>query len=422
MPDYEALLLSRAAQGQCVDELIQKGVDANLFLDEAHRALWSWMAEHYTRYNTPPSLQACSEAAAELAPDLRWEMATDATDYLVDRFFAAAKRRHSMRLLRALSEVMDDEDEVDRIDEHFMVAARELVTLIPSTNVVRYSDAQARIDRYHAQRFAPNSVTLLPYGIPFLDDYTLGIQQHELVIISGWSGTGKSTLLFYILWSIYMAGFTPMLYSLEMESTAVQRKFDTLASNISYTALKKLDLPRGQMEKWERAAERAANAKNDILVFDDVGKITVERVYGDIVKYRPDVVGIDYMTLMTPPRRSNNQSMWEGVTMISNDLKATALGLKTPIISVAQTNAGQEEAGFGGSKIAYSKSIIRDADIMVGLFQDDDMRRLNKMRLDLKKNRDGRMGSVELFWDVDRMVIEPWRNALAFPDPQESSE
>jgi replicative DNA helicase len=196
-----------------------------------------------------------------------------------------------------------------------------------------------------------------------------------------------------------------------MESEAIMRKFDTLKTNFSYNNLKRFDLSDEEMEKWERAAEDIEQAKSDIIVIDDVGRCTAERVYSEMQRYRPDIVAIDYITLMETTRKTN--AHWEAVTQITRDLKMTARDLGIPIIGVAQTNA-VSEGEFKGSNIAYSKSIVRDSDVMFDLYCDDEMRQAKKMQLRLVKNRDGRALNTELLWDVEHMKFQPWRDSMAF--------
>ncbi len=220
--------------------------------------------------------------------------------------------------------------------------------------------------------------------------------------------THNSTLTLFFLFQAYLAGFTPMLFSLEMESEAIMRKFDTLTTNFSSQALKAIKLKPNDIERWEEAAARAKEAVNDIIVLDDVGRCTTERIFAEMNRYKPDLVAVDYVSLMDAPR--GGMAHWEGVTMITKGLKAIARDMKIPIIGVAQSN----DENTGQSSIAHSKSIFRDSDIVIGLNQDDDMKDAQKMEIKLIKNRDGRLLNLFTMWDVDHMLFEQWSDARMF--------
>jgi replicative DNA helicase len=409
--DWERLLISKVAQHGGVSDMVSLGVDDRHFNDDDCRTIWAGMVEHTQRFKKPPSFAAVREMIAvlekaeKIKSGFRFEMPSDAIEYLAEKFFWQAKRRAAIDSLRNLAGLIDDDEQIGSIDEHFLTAGRDLAAIVPTHRVARFSDMAARIDAYNA-RAESGVESGVPYGIPDIDRVTNGMQPHEYITVSGWSGRGKSTLTLFFLFNAYLAGKTAMLFSLEMEAEALMRKFDTLATHFQSSALKAMSLGQGDMRKWEAYAERAATAKNDIIVIDDVGRCTVERVYAEMTRYRPDICAVDYVTLMEPSRKYN--AHWEGVTYITRDLKATARDLKIPVIGVAQTNAS-DSGDKAGSNIAYSKSIVRDSDIMFELHCDEDMQAKNQMEVRLVKNRDGRALTAPMLWQVDTMEFKPWQ-------------
>jgi replicative DNA helicase len=160
-------------------------------------------------------------------------------------------------------------------------------------------------------------------------------------------------------------------------------------------------------------AAKAKKAKNDIIILSKIGKCTVDKVYSEILKYSPDLVCIDYLSLMETPR--NAKSMWEAVTYLTQHLKQLARTLPMPILSVAQTNIGGSTEGAQLDNIAFSRSIGADSDIVIGLGQrDESMRKNHQMKLRLLKNRDGRILETDLFWELETMTIRDWNIADAF--------
>lgn len=418
MADFDQLLINKLAQTQSIEHAIAAGVEPSMFASEDCRNLWLAMVDHFANYKASPSTLALNELAKKVAPNFMPEIVQEPFEYIMDGFMTQARRRSAMMHVRNLASAVDDPDRAMKIEEEFMAAAKDMSTMFVSSRVARFTDVRDRMRDYHDQKWSGGPRGIL-YGIPEIDDVTNGIQPHEYITVSGWSGTGKSTLTMFILFNAWMQGKTPLLFSLEMESDAIMRKFDTLKTNFNYNNLKRFDLTDEELEKWEKAAEDIERAKSDIIVIDDVGRCTVERVYSEMQRYRPDIVAIDYITLMETTKKTS--AHWEAVTQITRDLKMTARDLNIPVIGVAQTNATPENE-YKGSNIAYSKSIVRDSDVMFDLYCDEDMRKANKMQLRLVKNRDGRSLNTELLWDVEHMNFRPWTDSMAFIDPKELIE
>jgi replicative DNA helicase len=288
------------------------------------------------------------------------------------------------------------------LDVDALEMARNLAMVVPSSQVARLSDVKKRIEEYE-RRKAEGNLWGIKTGIKTLDLLTMGIQQHELATIAGWMGLGKSTLAQVVLFNAYLQDETPMMISGEMEAEALFRKWDTMATNMKYSALKAMDLGKGDMRKWEEWGEKAEAAapERDIIVIDDIGKMTVDKVFSETIRYSPDLVCVDYIGLMEAP--NNIGQGWEKITYCTKGLKQNARNLKIPHLVVAQTN--REDGGSGAElgKLAGSLSIGRDSDQVYGLFQDEVMKESERMEVRLLKNRDGAQGQALMNWKPETM-------------------
>jgi len=405
--DAERMLVAKAVHGDAVTELIAKGVQPQHFADPECRQVWEFLRDHLVKHKQPATLRV---VRAQF-PQVRIDPATKPLSFVLEKFIVAAKRRLAIEALRELADAANDEREVQRIDELFLYRAQELAQAVPSPSVGRFSQMKQRIADYH-DKLKRGSKTGIPLGIPDFDKITQGVQPHELLSIAGWQGTGKSTLMQYLVWQAYVTGVdAPLVFSLEMEKEALFRKFDTLATHFSYMALKSGTLDKRSVEEWKRQADRAEKASSDIVVIDDVGRCSAETVYAETVRHKPGLVAIDYVSLMDS---RDGQSIWERVTSITKALKQQSRSLKVPIIAVAQTNIGGATEGAELHNIAYSRSIGQDSDIVLGLHADSSMRELRKMELRMLKNRDGPIATVSMRWDVDAMRFEPWTDSMMF--------
>jgi replicative DNA helicase len=158
---------------------------------------------------------------------------------------------------------------------------------------------------------------------------------------------------------------------------------------------------------WEAAAERVSKESNDIIAISDIAHCSVDHVYSKTVKYEPEMVAVDYITLMDTSRSVGN-SMWEKVTYLTQALKHQSRTLGIPMIGVAQTNIDSADEGAALQNIAYSRSIGQDSDLVIGLHQSPKMRDEMMMEARLLKNRDGSIKNTQLLWDMERMYFRPW--------------
>lgn len=408
MADIEKLLIDKIAHTGSVEKILIAGLNEDSFEDEDLRKIFLFIVSHFRKYKLSPTLQTIKEKF----PEHLFEISQDSLEYLKDEQINLIKRRAAMSALYELAEAIDDPELVPQIDYLFLEKGRELTQLVPGTTYSSFKDMDKRIAEYEAGETFNQGIEM---GIPEIDFLTSGIQPHEYITIAGFSGTGKSTLAQYILHNSFMQGKTPMYISLEMEAKALFRKWDTMTVNFEYNRLKRGTLHEEDLIKWKRAAEIIRAGENDMVVLDDVRGCTVDRVYAELTRHNPDILCIDYITLMDTTRTQGTQ-MWEKVTNITQQLKQISRSLKIPIIGVAQTNRSGYSTGATMDNMAFSQSIVNDSDIILGLHQDEEMKDAKKMELRLLKNRDGQTAECNLLWKMKTMEFKPWSDAMAFTE------
>lgn len=400
--DVERALVSKIISTGQLEQVISKGISTEMFLpleDDGAREVFEWIVTHHRSYKSTPSI----EASRDEFPDYEFEHIQDSLDYVIDRMAQVVRKRHATELLFSLGEAVGDKDRSKEIELEFLEAAREIATLVPTTRVMRFSEMRERIEKYEEDE-VEGVKPGIPFGFPTLDKMTGGVQPHEFITAAAFSGIGKSTLLRAIAFNQYsMPDDIVALYvALEEEGTSILRKFDAMAVGMDYMRLKHLGLKPEEVDDWREKAEQVRKKINnrDILIVDKLRNCTPDKVYAETVKHAPDIVFIDYLSLMrsgNPNKRSN--SMWQNLTEITQDLKQNARTLGIPIIAAAQTNRSSSKDGADLDNIGYSLSVVQDSDIVIGLHADDDMKAAKRMELRVKKNREGPLGMISLIWN-----------------------
>jgi len=407
--DIEGALVSKIVTTGRLEDVVARGITFEHFADDACREMFIWLTEHARKYKNLPSIEAVRDHIAE-TKELRGfeiEHIDDAIEFLIDKFVNIVKRRHANEAVLEIAKILDDGDPklTQDIDLTFLEVSRNLATIVPSTAVSRFSDMDKRIEDYE-RRKAEGKPTGVPFGFPRLDRITGGIHPHQFVVVAGFSGLGKSTLLGSVAFNIYVAGYTPLYISLEEEAEEIFARFDAMAASLDHKKMRQLNLPDEQMENWRDVAERVRETTHDIPVIDDVRDCTPNHVFAETVKHKPDIVIIDYLSLMKSSYGSSrNVSIWQIVSEITRDLKQNARTLKIPIFAAAQTNRSGAKDGAELDNIGNSISIVQDSDIVLGLHADSDMKDRKEMEIRVRKNRRGPLDQFLCIWDHENMVF-----------------
>ena len=400
--DLERALVAKIVTTGQLEDAISKGVRADLFADPDCLDVFQFIVDHARRYGSAPSMKVLQHEK----PDFQPELVQEPLEYVIDQFFGVVKRRYAQDLVVDLAKLTNDPDLNGELDMAFLDASRKLVTLIPSTKVHSFvSGMGERIEQYKEQKVSGRRVGV-PFGFYTIDRWTGGIQPGEFAVVAAFSGTGKTTFMKTIAFNIWSVGLTPLFVTLEEDAKRIARTWDAMATSLDYQRMKDLDLAPKELEHWEEYREKLLKSSNDIPVVDKLRPCTPDHVLAETIRHKPDIVLIDYISLMRSNRPANrNMSLWQSVSEITQDLKQNAMQTGVPILAAAQTNRLGRKEGAELDNVASSISITQDPDIVIGLFADDEMRATNEMEIRVNKNRDGTIGKFRAVWDHERKIF-----------------
>jgi len=419
--DVERALVSKIISTGQLEDAISKGIRTDLFADEECQEAFDYIVEHTRRYKSPPSMKAFQEDK----PDFEVEYVQDPLDYVIDKFVTQAKRRLANDQVLELAQICNDPEKGHDIDLHFLEVSRNLATLVPSTEVHRFVGDMGKRIKEHERRKQEGDKRGLPWGYTTLDANTGGIASHMFCTVSGFSGLGKSTFLKSVCFNIWAKGKTPLFITLEEEAVHIAEQFDAMAASLDYAKLKQLDLSDEQMSNWKKYRDEIREKAADIPIIDKIRHCTPDNIFAETIRHQPDVVFVDYISLMrsSRPGQKGGMSMWQSITEITQDLKQNARTLGIPIVAAAQTNRSGGKDGAELDNIGNSISIIQDSDVVIGLFADDEMRERKEMEVRINKNRRGPLGKFKAIWDFSTLMFREREGGDMFHrDPAETKE
>ena len=167
----------------------------------------------------------------------------------------------------------------------------------------------------------------------------------------------------------------------------------------SHRKLSNGEVETEMLKKWHE--DRLINRPHfHIISNDNGGEITPSVIRGKIDQYRPDFVIVDYLQLMSPNQKSDNETV--RMKNLSRELKLMSISEEVPIIAISSatpddvTNLNTVPT-LG--QTAWSRQIAYDADwvLALGRASNSDI-----IECAFRKNRNGFMGDFLIQVDFDK--------------------
>jgi replicative DNA helicase len=239
-------------------------------------------------------------------------------------------------------------------------------------------------------------------GLPGFDNYLpAGIMPGQLGVFLAYPGIGKSWLALYFAVQAWKSGKSPLIISLEMSETEVRNRVFTIMGEglWSHRKLSNGEVELDMLKKWH-ADKLEGKPEFHIISSDQGGEVTPSVLRGKIDQYKPDFVIVDYLQLMSPNQKSDNETV--RMKNLSRELKLMAIGEEVPIIAIS--SATPDDVNDLSSvptlgQTAWSRQIAYDADWVMALGRATNS---DIIECAFRKNRNGFMGDFLVQCDFDR--------------------
>jgi len=310
------------------------------------------------------------------------------------------KKNYSFLLtLKAVQEAYSclNSRDVDKAVDYLRNAVREIEDANTSESDLDWNtSAEIRYQKYLELQ---DKQGIDGYRTPFntLDEATQGFHDSELILIVARQGVGKTWLTNIFAHENVKNGVNVLYFTKEMPSWQVARRFDALQFDLNYQELRSGRLTQDKETEWRSKLDTLKDGKLHIIGEESGG---VSHVAAKIERYKPDIVYIDGMYLMDDDQKARDG--WQRLLNISRDLKKLSKKACVPIVATVQFNR-QADNTKGNSANISGGDIARDADVILGLFQDEDQAINKRMTLKVLKQREGSRPEIECDWDIGNM-------------------
>lgn len=239
-------------------------------------------------------------------------------------------------------------------------------------------------------------------GLPGFDNYLpSGIMPGQLGVFLAYPGIGKSWMALYFAVQAWKQGKTPLIISLEMSETEVRNRVFTIMGEglWSHRKLSNGEVELDMMKKWH--TDRIdGRPPFHIISNDSGGEVTPSVIRGKLDQYKPDFVVVDYLQLMSPNQKADNETV--KMKNLSRELKLMAISEEVPIIAISSATPDDVKDMSTVptlAQTAWSRQIAYDADWVLALG-----RGLNSDIIEcaFRKNRNGFMGDFLVQCDFDK--------------------
>ena len=395
MSNTEDRLISAVLEDKQMHVLLQANVEGLL---RTHSDIWEFIRKYTEANGTVPPKTLVVEKFRDFSP----VEGIGTTKHHLEELQAEYLQTSLKQILVSAATDVQDGKGVEVL-ESLITKTSELKK---NTSVIRdidVTDLQSAVAYYeNVQKQQELGMLGIKTGLPGFDNYLpSGIMPGQLGVMLAYPGIGKSWLSLYFAVQAWKQGKSPMVISLEMSETEVRnRVFAIMGEGLwSHRKLSNGEIDIEDLKRWH---SKALEGKPEfhIISNDTGGEITPSVLRGKIDQYRPDFVIVDYLQLMSPNQKSDNETV--RMKNLSRELKLMAIGEEVPIIAISSAtpdDVTKLDTVPTLGQTAWSRQIAYDADWVLALGRGTNS---DIIECVFRKNRNGFMGDFLVQVDFDK--------------------
>lgn len=358
---------------------------------------FEYIVDHFNRYGKVPDLATFLTKF----PDTEIIDVLEPTEYIIHNLKEDYLYEQGVKLFTEAAKMLE-QNSYEGL-RHIALQAEQLLNNTEDEEAININNMAQEKKQEVINKMNHQGLIGISSGLPELDEITGGwLPGEELVTIVGRVNQGKSWLLQKFLTEANRQGKRVLLYSGEMSWLQVAYRNDTLMSNFSNRQLMRGTISEADFDKYVEYLEQQKEQAPFIVVTPKhLGNryLTVSMLKVLIKKYKPDIVGIDQLSLMEDERKAGQKRL--ELANITAGLFNLSEQFHIPILADAQANRNtaktENPENPGLADIAEADAIGQNSSRMISLVQTK-----AGLSLLMAKNRYGENNKKLVYaWDID---------------------
>lgn len=370
------MLLSHLIKNNALEPAILWGIREDDFVTDEARAIYQKML----RLKRDPRYKNSAPGVHTVANDFPTFTYCDDDSMSLEAYCTLVRENHLSLELQSIARelVTSAGDPVARASNALKRVQRNVLAVgYGQRNDIDFSEALARalVDHDLLGSGVDLSVAKWPWD-PF-NEATGGLQKDDYIVFYGRPKSKKSWVLAYWCCDLFRQGKFPLIYTKEMTADNIFRRVGACIAEVDYQ-----DFRRGHLDTEARErlriiteAARDVRATQPMLCLngkDTDGGDTVEWLEAKVKRYKPDVVLIDGLYLMSDGKGAKGQKDNFRVQNISRGIRQMILDTEIPVICTMQatrTAAAHKNANL--DEIAFTDAVAQDVTAAVRVINED---------------------------------------------------
>jgi len=399
--NLEAKTLSAVLNDKQTHVLLQANVDTLL---RTHNDVWDFIRNYYEQNQTTPPVDVVKQKFR----DFDYTSETGATKHHLDELRTEYLNDNVKIMLRSAATDVQDGKANEALDRLIGETAnlKRITSTVRDLDVSDVDDAVAYFE--NIKRLQESGTHGIYTGLAGFDNYLpAGITPGQFGVLLAYPAIGKSWMALYLAVQAWRNGKSPLIVSLEMTEAEVRNRVYTIIGQgmWSHRKLSRGDVEIDMFKKW---MHKTFDGKPSIHIISNegIGEVTPSVLRGKIDQYKPDIVFVDYLNLMSANQRTDNEVV--KMKNLSRELKLLAISEEMPIVAIS--SATPDDVTDMNSvptlgQTSWSRQIAYDADWLLALGRAANSDVLEAV---FRKNRNGFLGEfvVQVDFDSGRFVYK----------------
>ena len=395
MANTESKLISAVLTDKQIHVLLQANVDRLL---TTHNDIWTFIRNYFEQNGSVPPTGLVVDKFRDFDP----VAGVGATKHHLEELQAEFLNDSLKDILRNAASDVQGGKGVEAL-EGLISKTSELkkdTAIIRDVDVTDIESAVAYYENVQKQN-ALGSIGIKT-GLPGFDNYLpAGIMPGQLGVFLAYPGIGKSWLSLYFAVQAWKQGKSPLIISLEMSETEVRNRVFTIMGEglWSHRNLSAGNVELDTLRSWHKKHVEG-KPEFHIISNDSGGEVTPSVIRGKIDQYKPDLVIVDYLQLMSPNQKSDSEVV--RMKNLSRELKLLAISDEIPIIAISSAtpdDVNKLDTVPTLGQTSWSRQIAYDADWVMALGRGTNS---DIIECVFRKNRNGFMGEFLVQVDFDK--------------------